>query len=94
MRGGGEEKGLLCFVSYRQWKPTGTRWDCTSAAPEAIFFSSLSLKAWSCFVSSLSQRVHAVLSNPGRSLQNICLLHYSTTDHANKTILGICIRTM
>lgn len=58
------EKGLLHFVSYRQWEPTGTRWDCTSAATEAIFFSSLSLKAWSCFVSSLSQRVHAALPNP------------------------------
>ena len=86
-------KGLLCFVSYRQWKPTGTRWDRTSAAPEAIFFSSLSLQEWSCFVSILRRKVHAALSNPGCSSQNICLLRDGTTEHANKTIVGICSRT-
>lgn len=64
------------------------------SCPKSYFFSSsLSLKAWSCFVSSLSERVYTALSNPGWPLQNIRLLHYGTTEHANKTILGICIHT-
>lgn len=70
MSGKGWGKGVLCFASYRQWKPTGTRWDCASAATEVIFFSIfLFLKARGCFVSILSQRA-AALSKPIWPSQN------------------------
>lgn len=70
MSGKGWGKGVLCFASYRQWKPTGTRWDCASAATEVIFFSIfLFLKARGCFVSILSQRA-AALSKPVWPSQN------------------------